>query len=215
MTKIGAGLDDEDITQILPRVGTIAPLANPLELRHGSLLLQNESLVTARRPAPPLIEGMLSQGTTALLYGPSGVGKSFLALDFALCVATGTSCLNRTVTQGSVVYLAGEAEAGLGARITAWKLAHGMEGDAELFFLLEAVQLADKATVPELIALISMLCPTVALVVIDTLARSMTGLDENSSQGMGLIVDAMTQIARQLPTTVLGIHHTGKRGNDP
>ena len=42
-------------------------------------------------PAPaPLVEGLLDLDTLALLYGPSGCTKTFVALDVALSVATAT-----------------------------------------------------------------------------------------------------------------------------
>jgi hypothetical protein len=40
----------------------------------------------------PLIENTLDRRSMALLAGYWGSGKSFLALDWACCVATGTPC---------------------------------------------------------------------------------------------------------------------------
>ncbi len=41
------------------------------------------------RGGKPLVKGLLDQGALSVLYGPSNVGKTFVALDLALHVATG------------------------------------------------------------------------------------------------------------------------------
>ena len=53
-------------------------------------------------PAPePLIDNVLDQGTTALLYGRWGTAKSFIALDWGLCVATGHKWQGRTTSNNA------------------------------------------------------------------------------------------------------------------
>ena len=51
------------------------------------------------------------------------------------------------------------------------------------------------------------------LIVIDTLARSMPGGDENSPRDMGVLVAAADRIRKRLDCTVLFIHHPIKSGN--
>ena len=66
-------------------------------------------------PPSYLIEPILPAGSLAVLYGPSSVGKTFLALDMALCVATGTDWLDHyPVKKGLVVYVMAEGIGGLG-----------------------------------------------------------------------------------------------------
>jgi len=81
------------------------------------------SAAEIKRLPPPewLIDGHLVQNSIAVLYGPSGGGKSFLALDGALSVATGRDWLGRPVQQGVVIYVLAEGASGFGARITAWE----------------------------------------------------------------------------------------------
>jgi hypothetical protein len=47
-------------------------------------------------------------------------------------------------------------------------------------------------------------------VVIDTLSKSMPGLEENSARDMSVVVDRLEQIEAAICCCVLGIHHTGK-----
>jgi RecA-family ATPase len=66
-----------------------------------------------------LIEDMVPTGAQAVLYGPSGEGKSFLALDWALSNATGRTWLGRQVKQGRVVYVIGEGGGHMQQRVQA------------------------------------------------------------------------------------------------
>jgi hypothetical protein len=50
----------------------------------------------------------------------------------------------------------------------------------------------------------------IALVVVDTLARAMPGVDENSAQEVGLVIAACDAVKEQLQCSVAPIHHTGK-----
>ena len=58
---------------------------------------------------------MLAQGTTAS-------HKTFLALAFGYCVATGKDWLGRPCKQGRVLYLLGEGSRGLPRRARAWQI---------------------------------------------------------------------------------------------
>jgi RecA-family ATPase len=53
-----------------------------------------------------LIEGVIEHGGLAMLFGPSGHGKSFLSADWMMCVTTGTRWAGREVRQGRVIYVA-------------------------------------------------------------------------------------------------------------
>ena len=133
------------------------------------------------------------------LYGASGAGKTFVALDYAA----------RTAQTAPVVYIAGEGAVGLAARKLAWCRHHRL-GAGELFFVPQAVNMLDQAEVNDLIALIAPLRP--ALLVVDTLARCMIGGDENSAKDMGLFVTACDGIKVATGATILIVHHTGKTG---
>jgi hypothetical protein len=66
-------------------------------------------------PAAPsfILDPIVAPGTTALIYGPAGVGKSFLALGLALAAAGGGSFLGWTAPRPHrVLYLDGEMSLG-------------------------------------------------------------------------------------------------------
>jgi hypothetical protein len=66
-------------------------------------------LLEAVAPQPFVLEPILARGSAALLYGPTGVGKSFAALGLALAAASGGSFLGWTAPRPyNVLYLDGE-----------------------------------------------------------------------------------------------------------
>jgi hypothetical protein len=177
-------------------------------------LLLNRTALKELPDPQPLIGGTLDQGTTALLYGRWGTGKSFVALDWAASVATGRKWQGRETEQRRVLYVAAEGAFGLKARVEAWEQGwHTQIVDDDLEILPRPVNLASPADVRELVALIEW--NAYGFIVFDTLARCMVGADENSAGDCGRVVDTLTLLRGRTPGgrgTVLGVHHTGKDG---
>lgn len=144
-----------------------------------------------------LLRDRIQRGGFGVLYGPSGSGKSFVAVDWALVVAQ----------HFAVVYVAGEGVSGFAARVLTWCQHHG-KGPGALHFVTEAVNLMDGGAVTEFIAAVREVSP--ALIVFDTLARCLIGGDENSARDMGLAVAAVDSIRRETGAAVLLVHHTNK-----
>ena len=160
-------------------------------------------------PPPYLIEHVLPAGALAALVGGPGGGKTFVALDMAFCVATGTPWLGHPVQQGPVAYVMAEGTGGLPQRLRAWKIAHSIEGQAGVFFQRGPVQLLHAGEVQALLAALEQLPATPVLIVIDTLARCFVPGDENSAQDMGRFIAGADAIRAATGATVLVVHHTG------
>lgn len=162
----------------------------------------------------PLIDNVLDQGTTALLYGKWGTAKTFIALDWAASVATGRSWQDRSTQQRRVLYVVGEGAFGFKGRINAWEVGWGADiSDDNLHILPAPVNLTNAAQADQLCALVDW--GGYSLVVLDTLARCMVGADENSAKDCGIVVDVMTRVLGRTPGqrgVVLGVHHAGKDG---
>jgi hypothetical protein len=157
------------------------------------------------------IRGVLELGALGCVFGPPGEGKSFLTLDWALCIAAGVPWHGRAVVPGRVVYIAAEGGRGIKKRIRAWLRQHSLNDVPNAFVLLDSIELRDD--VSALIERINDLGIGPTLIVLDTLARSFSG-DENSSADMGAYIRAAQRLqdetARGRCTVVL-VHHTGKR----
>lgn len=168
-----------------------------------------------------LVDGVLPVGGFGLLYGEPGIGKSFVALDMALCVTTGTPWFGRRVRKGSVVYLALESLRGFKPRLLAWKERWKDPGDIR--FIGEAPNLLDLLDVGELArAIRSYPRPQLpVLVVIDTLARAAGGVDENAAKDMGQVIASLDHLRTLLGgatsnTAILLVHHSPKgKSNTP
>ena len=196
----GGGVDD---------VMNVAPKAAPT----FQALTKDEILAL---PDPEwLIPDLVAADTLSVLYGQFRSFKSFTALDWALCLATGTAWYGRTVKQCGVLYIAGEGVAGLKPRVAAWLQHHGISGPIPGFRVIPlAVNLMDKAEAERLILTAVQANKTDGfsprLIIVDTLHRSMPGGDENSAKDMGLVIGNGALIQRRLGCALLPIHHAGK-----
>ncbi|MGH0357513.1 AAA family ATPase [Sinorhizobium meliloti] len=161
-----------------------------------------------------LIDDLLPLRGLATVFGPPGSAKTFLALDLALCVAAGLPFFGKTVSQGGAIYIAAEAGAGLKKRVLAARAEKAIPELAPFAMIALAPNLGrQKSEAAALIADIKAQWPssgTIRLVVIDTLARTLKGADENSAADMGAFVDNAAAIAAAFDCLVLVVHHSGK-----
>ena len=165
------------------------------------------------RSMPPLtwlVRGVLPSSGLSCIFGASGAGKSFVALDMCAAVASGSEWFGRRVSHAPVVYAALEGEHGFRQRVTAWETYHGRRLPEQLRFVMQSIDLRNPADITELgDAVIASGCEG-GLLVIDTLNRAASGADENSSADMGALIDAAKALQARLSGVVLLIHHTGK-----
>jgi hypothetical protein len=176
-----------------------------------SLLLSTDGL-DSLPPPEPLLDGILMRDSLAWLHGKPGHGKSFIAVDWAGCIAGGVPWQRReVVTRGLVVYLIAEGASGLTRRVRAWEQVTGerMKGVA---FLPAAVQLLNYVDREALVQVLTEVKPV--LVVVDTQARVTVGAEENSAKDMGMLVDAVDQIREATRACVLLVHHESRAGEN-
>jgi hypothetical protein len=162
-----------------------------------------------------MIQGLFEQDSLVMLVGPPGSFKSFLAIDWALSLALGRPWNQRATKPSRVLYCLGEGKASLLKRIQAWE--HHNELSTSEHNILNAnfkvtFEVPQLAVPRETIRFIEDLDkdefhPT--LMVIDTLARSYVGKNENDPMDAGMWVDSVDRL-RQRGMTVLVLHHTRK-----
>ena len=133
-----------------------------------------------------VINGYLEDRAVSMVYGPPASGKSFLTIDQACCVATGSPWQGRAVKQGAVFYLAGEGIFGIFRRMRAWAKENGKTLlEDPLFVSRKAVNMTSKESIAGMTAEIDKMAmksgSQPVLVVVDTLARAMVGADENAA----------------------------------
>ena len=154
-------------------------------------------------PARWLVEGEIPANGLSMLVGPSRGGKSFVMTDRAIHVAL-------THPDEAVIYIAPEGSSGYRKRMDAWCQHHGVTPPENLYFILDTVPLLDAAKRELFLASLGTLKPV--LIVVDTLAQSLIGGDENSAKDIGLLIDACDQLRRATGAAVQLVHHTGKKG---
>lgn len=166
------------------------------------------------RPNPEwLVERHFHRKTFTVIYGAPGSYKSFLALELAMAVATGTPFLGMFSTKKMpVLYVAAEGAAGTKRRAMGWVKDRGFGEDADLRVIDCSVDLTDldREGLEDLATVIKEdLRATPGLVIIDTLARCMDG-DENTSQDMGKFISVCDAIRERTEAVILVVTHTGK-----
>lgn len=161
---------------------------------------------------PPMrwrIHSVLPAVGYAALYGPSGSGKSFLVIDMMTALAEAARWFGYLVKRASVLYIALEGQAGVPNRVKAWEHANDSAYPDGVRFLFDSFKLTDRADVLGLAAAIEA-AGGADVIVIDTLNRAAPGADENSSQDMGRVLEAVKQLQAMTGGLVLLVHHTGK-----
>jgi hypothetical protein len=165
----------------------------------------------------PLIEDLLDVGGMSAVYGKSGSGKTFNALDIAFHIAAGRPWYgDRASKQGLVIYVAAEGGKGIFKRLAALRKHYGVSAIPLDVVpcpvnLLETGKASDTAKLMALIreaeAAHGQKC---VLLVIDTLSRALAGGDENSSQDMGNFIRHIDRMRAELATHLMVVHHAGK-----
>lgn len=188
--------------------------------RNATRLTKHDSVFEMKSlDTDDFVEDMLQMGTSVILYGPSNVGKSFLAFDIAKHVGYGMPWNGRGVDKGAVLYVYREGTKAIGKRRAAWykehgdrakrygmgltyiedrpvDLVHGTDGADFLIAMAEGI--AEESGYPT------------RLIVIDTANKVMMGADENSSADMGAFIANIDRIKEKTGACVLIVHHSGK-----
>lgn len=154
------------------------------------------------------IKGIFPAIGVAALSGQPGSGKTFLALDAAAAMATGSPWFDTRTKAASVVYLGLEGEGGLAQRMQAFSLHN--DTPENLRFITRAWDVRAPVDRRELVDAIKATGMAGGVLIVDTLSRAAPGFDENAPGDMGAVIAAMGEVQRELGGLVLLVHHTGK-----
>ena len=155
-----------------------------------------------------LIKNYMEMNSVGIIFGDPASGKSFLALEWGFCVATGIDWHGHKVTRGKVVCLVGEGHGGIGRRFEALEHKYGTSTDDFIISTAPAA-LIDSGNAEMIWELIQDACPDVSLIIVDTLNRNFGGGDENSSHDFALFMQNIDDLFRSNGAAVLIVHHSG------
>jgi len=173
---------------------------------------QRSLLAKELAPLDYLVEDLLVTPCLGVLAGRKKLGKSWMSLQLAQCVASGTPFLDRVTKQGKVLYLALEdGERRLRQRLEK----HSANRKLHIRYCTWWPSINSQEGFKALADIIREESP--ALVVIDTLASARDkGVKENEADSMGELFNALHDLAIELNTVILIVSHHGKKPhNEP
>ena len=155
------------------------------------------------------VKGLFPEHGLGSIYGPSGSGKSFLALDLMASISAGATFYGHKTNQCPVVYVALEGTGGIAKRVEAYETHHKIKLPTTFRIVTDMLSLfsSEAAVFAEAVIEAGL---NEGVIVIDTLAQSAPGSDENSSVHMGIIISNAQLLQRMTNGLVVLIHHTGK-----
>jgi hypothetical protein len=167
------------------------------------------------RDMPPpeyVIEGLIEHGGLSCIIGKPGVGKSSIALDMALSIATGRPWQGRKTLKTRVLYLPGEGLSGTISRIKAWSYEHDMPHEVIDDGIRVANDIVRIGASNEAWGLLAgyILRQKIQLVIFDTFARMATGIEENSATDVGKAIVRLDNLRRLTNCGAVLVHHTSK-----
>jgi len=164
------------------------------------------------RAQPWLVEQLWGASSVGVIGGAPKCSKTWLGLDLALSVATGTACLGRyAVPQPGpvLVYLAEDALPIVRQRVEGMARHRGLALERVELYVITAptLRLDRDPHRRQLQATAQRLRPR--LLLLDPLVR-LHAIDENSASEVAGLLAYIRQLQRQLDLSVMLVHHTRK-----
>lgn len=156
------------------------------------------------------IRDVLPDAELAVIFGESGSGKSFLALDLAMALARGVPWRGKTTKQGRVVYIAAEGGGGFRKRVLAYAKQHGVDLKVTPFDVMHAAP--NFMSTNDAVDVVKAVKATggASLVVVDTFAQVTPGANENAGEDMSKAIANCRRIHQSTGALVVLVHHAGK-----
>lgn len=163
-----------------------------------------------RPPMTWVIKGFLPRAGLCVLFGASGSGKTFLALDQAMCISRGVNWRGARTAGGAVAYVVAEGQGGFRDRVDAYCRENNVTPGTFPFHVLGAApNMMLNADMNELRAQLRKLGP-LAVIYLDTYARVMGDGNENEAKDTNKIIANCEVLHKETGAIVVLIHHSGK-----
>ncbi len=158
---------------------------------------------------PWRVKNILPATGIAAIFGQSGSGKSFLALDLLAHLSLGRDFYGKKTKACPVVYVCLEGVGGIANRIAAWEKHHQQPLPDTFRVVTDQLSLFNQDAKPFALAIKNQGLDA-GVIVIDTLNQSAPAADENTSADMGCIIQNAMTLQRLTGSLVILVHHSGK-----
>ena len=172
---------------------------------------------TPDQSQPWLVRSLWASSAVGILGGPPKCGKTFLGLDLAISVASGTPCLGAFPVDSkgpTLVYLAEDSLDTARQRIEGICQHRGLDiRGLDLYLITEpALRLDREADLHKLAATLTKIAPR--LLLLDPFVR-LHRRDENSSADVSGLLGDLRLLQRNHNLAIVLVHHVRKNGRGP
>jgi RecA/RadA recombinase len=169
------------------------------------------------KPLEWIVKGVLPRAGLAVIYGESGSGKSFWALDLVACIQQGVSWRGHKTRKGRGIMVVAEGVGGFRQRLNAYAKQNEVSLSVMPGVIPDAPNLLDLEDTDALINQVLAWGQT-DLVVVDTLSATTPGANENAGEDMGKVLSHCQRLHKATEKVwgegngamVVLIHHSGK-----
>jgi hypothetical protein len=165
-----------------------------------------------------LVRNLFPAKSVNLIVGESQAGKTFLALDLAVAIASGRPFFGQPTTQGGVLYIAAEGILTIPGRLKAAR--QGVPAQEKLIAVIDQPppNLMNESEIDQIIAVAKIIDEEMrqgtglplSAVFIDTLMSAFVIGSWNDPGETTLTMKMLNRIKEGTGTTVIGVHHHGK-----
>lgn len=193
----------------------LGPIVKREPKETGGIVVESAASLNARYIPPPkfVVPDIIPCGLT-ILASPPKFGKSWMCLDMAISVATGTPFMGLETNKDGVIYLALE-DGDYRLQERSKKVANGRELPENLLLSTQAPTLPD-GLLPKLGALVDTCQVDPSLLIIDTLQK-IRGTAAKTEGAYGYDyreIGQLHQFALDRNLALVIVHHLNKRGDD-
>jgi len=161
-------------------------------------------------PGGWLIKNVLPDAGLIVLFGASGSGKTFVAIDLAYTIARGVSWRGNRSKKGRVLMIAAEGGKGMSKRLKAYSKHHKIDpNEVDIGLLTVPPNFLLSEDVTELAAAIAA-SGGADVIIVDTMSQVTPGANENSSEDVGLALANARALETATGATILMVDHSGK-----
>lgn len=156
------------------------------------------------------IKNVLPDRGLAVLFGASGSGKTFVAIDMAYAIARGVAWRGNRTARGRVLIVAAEGGKGMSKRLKAYADHYDIDpNEVDIGLLVVPPNFLLSEDVTDLAGAIAA-SGGADVIIVDTMAQVTPGANENSSEDVGLALGNARALEDATEALIVMVDHSGK-----